>query len=119
MSDNSFNSNCDKDLNVTQKRPATSAKHRNKHKKNLLTVDFTNPSDKLNSPRSKIALLNLGIDIKGLYYLSREEFLIKHPELKNESVEVKNRHYAHFEEKGCKRDRRGHGGQISRRHRIG
>jgi hypothetical protein len=99
MSDSSFNNNYDKNYTTNSKRPSTSTKHRNIHKKNLLTVDFTNPNDKLNSPRSKIALLNLGIDVKGLYYLSREEFLIKHPELKNEPVEVKNRYYAHFEEK--------------------
>ena len=71
----------------------------NKHLKNLTNTDFTNPNSKLNSPRSKDALLNLGIDLKSLYFQSKEQFLSNNPHLKNETPEVKNRHYRHFEEK--------------------
>jgi hypothetical protein len=98
MSNNSFSYNTYNEITPYYKRLSSSIKL-SKHGKNLLNVDFTNPNDKLNSPRSQIALLNLGIDMNCLYYLSRDEYLSKHPELKNESIDVKNRYYYHFEEK--------------------
>ena len=83
--------------------PSSTKSSTNIHTKNLLTIDFTNQNEKIDSPRSKLALLHLGIDEHKLYYLSKNEYINKHPELRKESSAVKNKHYRYYEEKRKKR----------------
>ena len=52
-----------------------------------------------NSPNSLEALATLGIEEERLYYLSFDEFLQIHPELKNVQRDLQERRYNHFEEK--------------------
>ncbi|MCQ2820456.1 MAG: hypothetical protein MJ252_24600, partial [archaeon] len=65
--------------------------------KNLTNVDFTNQKDRVNSPRSKRALLELGIEEDQLYFLTKSEFFKMHPELISSSVELRNRRYEHYD----------------------
>ena len=44
-------------------------------------------------------MASLGIEEERLYYVSFEEFLQKHPELKNVQKDLQERRYNHFEEK--------------------
>ena len=66
-------------------------------KKNLTNIDFNNNEDKLNSPKSKKALLLLGIEEKDLYFISKNEFIQNHPELINLTEELKLRRYENYE----------------------
>ena len=67
-------------------------------RKLILTFEYH-----INSPRSKLALLHLGIDESKLYYLTKSEYINLHPELRRESSEIKNRQYNYYEEKRKKR----------------
>ena len=62
-------------------------------KNNLSNVDFTNKKVRVQSPRSKKVLAELGLEEDKLYKLSKKEYLASHPELKSASSEVKNKHY--------------------------
>ena len=53
--------------------------------KNLISLDncdFSNKSNRINSPRSLKACLSLGIEFSELYQLSMNEFKNKYPEVK-------------------------------------
>ena len=52
-------------------------------KKNLETIDFSDRKDRIQSPYSKKAILELGLDENKLYKLDKEKYLLNHPELKN------------------------------------
>ena len=71
----------------------------NEKKNNLSNVDFTNKKVRVQSPRSKKVLAELGLEEDKLYKLSKKEYIAKHPELKGASNEVKNKHYEHYEQK--------------------
>ena len=51
------------------------------------------------SPRSKKAILSLGIDEKKLYQLSKKDYLATHPELKSVSTELQDKRYEHYNQK--------------------
>jgi hypothetical protein len=65
-------------------------------------VDFTNKKIRLNSPRSKNALLSLGLDENQLYEISKKEYIDSHPELKQASEEVQDKRYEHFNNRRLK-----------------
>ena len=53
--------------------------------KNLISLDncdFSNKSNRINSPRSLKACLSLGIELSELYKISMDEFKNKYPEVK-------------------------------------
>jgi hypothetical protein len=66
-------------------------------KKNLLNIDFRNSEEKLNSPRSKKALLILGLEEKDLYYISKNDFFNNHPELRKLNEDFKLKKYENYE----------------------
>ena len=66
-------------------------------KKNLLNIDFRNSEEKLNSPRSKKALLLLGLEEKDLYYISKNDFFNNHPELRKLNEDFKLKKYENYE----------------------
>ena len=49
---------------------------------NLEEVDFTNPEQKIKSPRSLNIISSLGLKPKDLYQISLQEFLNKNTDLK-------------------------------------
>ena len=63
-----------------------------KKKKNLETIDFSDRKDKIQSPYSKKAILELGL----LENKDKEKYLLNHPELKNASPEVQDKRYEHY-----------------------
>ena len=65
-------------------------------KKNLETIDFSDRKDRIQSPYSKKAILELGLDENKLYKLDKEKYLLNHPELKNASPEVQDKRYEHY-----------------------
>ena len=73
------------------------SKVNNNLKKNLLNIDFKNCEEKLNSPRSKKALLLLGIEEKDLFYISKNDFFHNHPELTKLNEDFKLKKYENYE----------------------
>jgi len=71
----------------------------NSSNNNLESVNFLKKKSRQLSPNSLEALASLGIEEERLYYVSFEEFLQKHPELKNVQKDLQERRYNHFEEK--------------------
>lgn len=65
---------------------------------NVEQVDFTNPRQKLNSPRSIEACKRLGIKIKDLYYQDFSTFKHQNPGIINLSKEIQNLRWQHLEE---------------------
>ena len=69
----------------------------------LTTISFLDKKERITSPHSIEAINLLGYDIKQLYYISFEEYIKKHPELKNVSDELKEKRYNMYEEKRKKK----------------
>ena len=46
-----------------------------------------------------MVLLELGLDEKKLYKISKKEYLDNHPELKQEKVQVQEKRYEHYEKR--------------------
>ena len=64
----------------------------------LEDVDFTNPNQKIKSPRSLNIISSLGLKPKDLYKISFKEFLKNNPELKKMGKEIQEQRYKLFEE---------------------
>ena len=65
---------------------------------NLEEVDFTNPNQKIKSPRSLNIISSLGLKPKDLYQISFQEFLNNNPELKKMGKEIQNQRFKFFNE---------------------
>ena len=52
-----------------------------------------------NSPNSLEAIASLGIEEERLYYISFDDYIQQHPELKSVDRDLQERRYNHFEEK--------------------
>ena len=65
---------------------------------NLEEVDFTNPEQKIKSPRSLNIISSLGLKPKDLYQISLQEFLNKNPDLKKLGKEIQNQRYKLYDE---------------------
>ena len=65
----------------------------------LETVSFVDIKERINSPRSLEALGTLGIDVDKLYYMSFNDFIYRHPELRNISKDLQEKRYNHYESK--------------------
>ena len=66
---------------------------------NLDNVDFNKKGIRIESPRSKLALEELGLDENKLCKLSKKEYLEKNIELKKEKSEILDKRYEHYEQK--------------------
>ena len=66
------------------------------------TVDFTNKKVRLNSPKSKQALLSLGLEENDLYEITMKEYIDSRPELKKASPDVQEKRYKHYEQRRLK-----------------
>ena len=62
-----------------------------------MNIDFKNSEEKLNSPRSKKALLLLGLEEKDLFYISKNDFFHNHPELTKLNEDFKLKKYENYE----------------------
>ena len=62
-------------------------------------MNFTNKKMRISSPSSKRALLILGLNESDLFEISLKEYLDRNPELKNQSQELQNKRYEHFNER--------------------
>ena len=81
--------------------PETKRKSK-KESKNILNIDFDNPSPKkihIQTPRSKQSLLELGLTENDLFKIDIKHYLLMNPELKTESKEIQEKRYEHYEEK--------------------
>ena len=67
--------------------------------KSLENVNFINPKEKINSPRSIEAIKLLGIEFSSLYFIPFETYISQHKELKSFTKELQERRYNHFESK--------------------
>ena len=77
------------------------SQQKNKFQLKLLSledVDFTNPNQKIKSPRSLNIISSLGLKPKDLYKISFKEFLKNNPELKKMGKEIQEQRYKLFEE---------------------
>ena len=77
------------------------SKQKNKLSIKLLSleeVDFTNPEQKIKSPRSLNIISSLGLKPKDLYQISFQDFLKNNPELKKMGKEIQNQRYNFFNE---------------------
>ena len=63
---------------------------------NLEEVDFTNPEQKIKSPRSLNIISSLGLKPKDLYQISFQEFLNNNPDLKKLGKEIQNQRYQFY-----------------------
>ena len=70
-----------------------------KEAKNLSNIDFNNRKIRLETPKSKQALLELGLIESDLFKLDIKEYLAMNPQLKTESKENQEKRYNHYEEK--------------------
>ena len=87
-------------FNIEHNDNQTRNKSRNKSGSNTLeTVDFTNKKIRINSPKSRKALLSLGLDEKELYEITMKEYIDSHPELKKASNEVQEKRYNHYNDR--------------------
>ena len=91
-------------MNIEQKEQNTKNNSRNNKNNShtLETVDFTSKKVRLNSPKSKQALLSLGLDENELYEITMKEYIETHPELKKASNEVQEKRYKHFDKRRLK-----------------
>jgi len=64
----------------------------------LEDVDFTNPNQKIKSPRSLNIISSLGLKPKDLYKISFKEFLTNNPELKKMGKEIQEQRYKLYED---------------------
>ena len=58
-----------------------------------------NTKKRLLSPNSKEALATLGIELNQLFYLTFDDYISQHPDLKGFSRDLQEKRYNHFEEK--------------------
>lgn len=65
---------------------------------NLEEVDFTNPEQKIKSPRSLNIISSLGLKPKDLYQISFEEFIKNNPDLKKMGKEIQVQRYNFYNE---------------------
>lgn len=65
---------------------------------NLEEVDFSNPEQKIKSPRSLNIISSLGLKPKDLYQISFEEFLKNNPDLKKLGKEIQKQRYKFYDE---------------------
>ena len=65
---------------------------------NIEEVDFTNPEQKIKSPRSLNIISSLGLKPKDLYQISFQEFLKNNPELKKLGKEIQTQRYNYYNE---------------------
>ena len=65
---------------------------------NIEEVDFTNPDQKIKSPRSLNIISSLGLKPKDLYQISFQEFLKNNPELKKLGKEIQTQRYNYYNE---------------------
>ena len=65
---------------------------------NLEEVDFSNPEQKIKSPRSLNIISSLGLKPKDLYQISFEEFLKNNPDLKKLGKEIQKQRYKIYDE---------------------
>ena len=77
-------------------KPRNETSRNEGEKKNLETVDFTDRKDRIQTPHSKRAILELGLDENKLYKLDKEKYLLNHSELKNASPDVQDKRYEHY-----------------------
>ena len=68
----------------------------NDEMKNLTNIDFKNKKERLQTPHSKLALLKLGMDEEKLVEITKEQYLLMHPELKDASNEIQDKRYKHY-----------------------
>ena len=64
----------------------------------LEDVYFTNPEQKIKSPRSLNIISSLGLKPKDLYQISFQEFLKSNPELKKMGKKIQNERYKLYNE---------------------
>ena len=64
----------------------------------LEDVDFTNPNQKIKSPRSLNIISSLGLKPKDLYKISFKEFLTNNPELRKMGKEIQEQRYKLYED---------------------
>ena len=62
-------------------------------------MDFTNKRIRIQTPRSKMALEELGLEENKLYKISKKEYLSNHPELGQEKAEIQDKRYDHYEQR--------------------
>ena len=77
------------------------SQQKNKFQLKLLSledVDFTNPNQKIKSPRSLNIISSLGLKPKDLYKISFKEFLTNNPELKKMGKEIQEQRYKLYED---------------------
>ena len=72
---------------------------RKREGKNLDNVDFTNRKIRVQTPHSKMVLLELGLEEDKLYKITKKEYLDNHPELKQEKTEIQDKRYEHYEKR--------------------
>ena len=65
---------------------------------NLEEVDFTNPEQKVKSPRSLNIISSLGLKLKDLYQISFQDFIKNNPELKKLGKEIQAQRYKLYNE---------------------
>ena len=65
---------------------------------NLEEVDFTNPEQKVKSPRSLNIISSLGLKLKDLYQISFQIFIKNNPELKKLGKEIQAQRYKLYNE---------------------
>ena len=73
--------------------------YKKRGKKNLDNVDFTNRKIRIQTPHSKLVLIEMGLDEDKLYKISKKEFLENHPELRKEKSEFQDKRYEHYEKR--------------------
>ena len=88
-------------MNIEEKenKPKYNSRNTNNNINTLETVDFKNKKVRINSPKSKQALLSLGLSENELYEISMKEYIENHPELKKASSEVQEKRYNHYEQR--------------------
>ena len=91
-------------LNIeqTENQSKNNSRNKNSNTNTLETVDFKNKKIRINSPKSKQALLSLGLSENELYEISMKEYIENHPELKKASSEVQEKRYNHYEQRRIK-----------------
>ena len=82
-----------------ENKPKHNSRNANNNTNTLETVDFKNKKIRINSPKSKQALLSLGLSENELYEISMKEYIENHPELKKASSEVQEKRYNHYEQR--------------------
>ena len=88
-------------INLNLLAPNENKTQKKSNLKNLDNIDFDNNTKliRIQSPRSKFALEQLGLEEERLYKISKKEYLENNLELKKEKPEILDKRYDHYEKK--------------------